>query len=39
MAAVIELWAAGRLSHGFVRQEEIRLADFLGTIWGGAVYA
>jgi saccharopine dehydrogenase-like NADP-dependent oxidoreductase len=39
MAAVIELWAAGRLSHGFVRQEEIRLADFLGTTWGGAVYA
>jgi saccharopine dehydrogenase-like NADP-dependent oxidoreductase len=38
MAAVIELWAAGRLKRGFVRQEEIRLADFLSTRWGNSVY-
>jgi hypothetical protein len=38
MAAVLELWAKGTFQPGFVRQEEIRLADFLATTWGGKVY-
>jgi saccharopine dehydrogenase-like NADP-dependent oxidoreductase len=38
MAAVIELWAAGKLKPGFVRQEQIRLQDFLETQWGQAAY-
>jgi saccharopine dehydrogenase-like NADP-dependent oxidoreductase len=39
MAAVLELWAGGKLGSGFVRQEEIKLADFLATTWGAKVYA
>jgi hypothetical protein len=38
MAAVLELWARGKFRPGFVRQEEIKLSDFLATTWGGKVY-
>jgi saccharopine dehydrogenase-like NADP-dependent oxidoreductase len=38
MAAVLELWAGGKLPFGFVRQEEIKLSDFLATTWGAKVY-
>jgi saccharopine dehydrogenase-like NADP-dependent oxidoreductase len=39
MAGVLELWLRGKLKPGFVRQEEIKLADFLSTTWGAKVYA
>ncbi|HVL71591.1 MAG TPA: saccharopine dehydrogenase C-terminal domain-containing protein [Beijerinckiaceae bacterium] len=38
MAAVVEMWAAGKFAPGFVRQEQIRLDDFLATTWGGRIY-
>jgi saccharopine dehydrogenase-like NADP-dependent oxidoreductase len=38
MAAVLELWIDGKFKPGFVRQEDIKLADFLATTWGGRVY-
>jgi saccharopine dehydrogenase-like NADP-dependent oxidoreductase len=38
VVAVLELYAAGGLPPGFVKQESIPFADFLGTAWGGAVY-
>lgn len=38
MAAVIEMWADGVLSPGFVRQEDIDITKFLHTQWGRAVY-
>ncbi|MDF3063246.1 MAG: lysDH [Microvirga sp.] len=38
MAAVLELWARGKFAPGFMRQEEIKLADFLATAWGAKVY-
>jgi saccharopine dehydrogenase-like NADP-dependent oxidoreductase len=38
VAAVLELFAAGHLPSGFVRQETIRLDAFLNTQWGGRVY-
>ncbi|MBV8898773.1 MAG: saccharopine dehydrogenase NADP-binding domain-containing protein [Verrucomicrobia bacterium] len=38
VAAVLELFAAGHLPSGFVRQEAIRLDAFLSTQWGGRVY-
>jgi saccharopine dehydrogenase-like NADP-dependent oxidoreductase len=38
LLAVIELFAAGRLKKGFVKQESVSMADFLSTRWGGQVY-
>lgn len=38
VTAVLELFARGRLGPGFVKQESVPLADFLGTRWGGRVY-
>ena len=38
MAAVLELWAQGKFEPGFIRQEEIRLADFQATTWGRKIY-
>jgi len=39
MTAVLELWAHVSFVPGFVRQEQIKLAQFLGTLWGGKVDA
>jgi saccharopine dehydrogenase-like NADP-dependent oxidoreductase len=36
--AVLDLFAAGRLQSGFVKQESVSMADFLATRWGGEVY-
>jgi len=38
IVAVLELFAAGKLPKGFVKQESVPLADFLATQWGGRVY-
>lgn len=38
LAGVLELFARGKLGPGFVKQESVALADFLGTHWGGQVY-
>lgn len=38
VVAVLELFARGSLPQGFVKQESITLAQFLGTRWGGRVY-
>jgi saccharopine dehydrogenase-like NADP-dependent oxidoreductase len=38
IVGVLELFAAGKLPRGFVRQESVSLADFLATQWGGRVY-
>jgi saccharopine dehydrogenase-like NADP-dependent oxidoreductase len=38
LLAVLELFAAGRLKSGFVKQESVSMADFLATRWGGEVY-
>ncbi len=38
ITGVLELFAAGKLGKGFVKQESVSLADFLGTQWGGRVY-
>ena len=37
--AMLELFAHRRLAPGFVSQESVPLAEFLGTKWGGRVYA
>ncbi|HSM91057.1 MAG TPA: saccharopine dehydrogenase C-terminal domain-containing protein [Desulfobacterales bacterium] len=39
LAAVLELYAGGRLGSGFVKQESVKLSDFLSTRWGGRIYA
>lgn len=38
LLAVVELFAAGRLPRGFVKQESVPLDAFLATQWGGRVY-
>lgn len=38
VVAALELFARGALGRGFVKQESVTLADFLGTQWGGRVY-
>lgn len=38
LLAVLELFAAGRLRKGFVKQESIGMDKFLATQWGGRVY-
>jgi saccharopine dehydrogenase-like NADP-dependent oxidoreductase len=38
MAAILELFAGGRLQTGFVKQESVRFEDFLSTRWGGRIY-
>ena len=38
VVAVLELFARGKLPKGFMKQESITLAQFLGTRWGGRVY-
>jgi saccharopine dehydrogenase-like NADP-dependent oxidoreductase len=38
VAAILELFAGGRLGTGFVKQESVRFSDFLSTRWGGRVY-
>lgn len=37
MAGLIELWANGYIGPGFVRQESIKLEDFVATRWGRMV--
>src|SRR6185503_7322646 len=38
VVGVLELFARGKLAHGFVKQESVTLEQFLGTQWGGRVY-
>ncbi len=38
VVGVLELYAKGKLAPGFVAQESVSLAAFLGTQWGGKVY-
>jgi saccharopine dehydrogenase-like NADP-dependent oxidoreductase len=38
MAAVVEMFIAGKLPKGFVRQESISFEDFTSTVWGNKVY-
>jgi len=38
MAAVIELWAEGKLAAGFLHQSDIAWEAFLATRWGRTVY-
>ena len=38
IVGVLELYAKKKLGPGFVKQESVSLADFLGTQWGGRVY-
>lgn len=38
MSAVVEMFLAGKLNKGFVRQESISFDDFTGTFWGDKVY-
>jgi saccharopine dehydrogenase-like NADP-dependent oxidoreductase len=38
MAAVIELWAEGKLAPGFLHQSDVAWEAFLATRWGRAVY-
>lgn len=38
LVAMLELFSRGKLLPGFVKQEDIDLADFFATRWGGLVY-
>jgi len=38
VVAVLELFARGKLTKGFVKQESVTLPQFLGTQWGRRVY-
>jgi saccharopine dehydrogenase-like NADP-dependent oxidoreductase len=38
MAAVVEMFLAGKLKKGFIRQESISFEDFTNTVWGKKVY-